>query len=254
MFNHNRDFLKSQGTTRPADLRAAQCPQCGADIELLPGRVLRTCPYCGSVLSVSGLAEVRKWLVRPQLSHNDCFRLLSAWLWENYRGAASGPEITGKQWMAWRYGPPSDHRAGAAWTAEPRDPGLFPEFRGSRLPMGQHLPFSAEEAGGFDLPPSRAPDGERTVYLPVYVAAFRAEGTVQRAVIEAATGAVRGALPKSRDLRRRRWTGFGIAALLLALEAFLIPGLTARIIAMGATFAAANVVLGLVWEGLLWRR
>lgn len=254
MLNHNRESLKSQGTKRPAAAPAAQCPQCGADIELPPGRSLRTCPYCGSVLSVSGLVEVREWLVRPQLSHSDCYRLLSAWLWEHYRGAACDPEITAKQWMAWRHAPPEDPANRGEWTAEPRDPGTFPEFRGKRLPMGQHLPFSAEEAGGFDLPQQRGPDGGRTIYLPVYVASFRAGGTVQRAVIEAATGEVRGALPTGRDLRRRRWTGFGIAALLLVIEAFLIPGLTVRIIALGATFAAANVVLGLVWEGLLWRR
>lgn len=253
MPNHNGDPLKSQGTKRPADARIAQCPQCGADIELSPGRSLRICPYCGSVLSVSGLAEVREWLVLPQLSRNDCFRLLSAWLWENYRGGATDPEITGQQWMAWRHAPPADPRTGAGWTAEPRDHGLFPEFRGKRLPCGEHLPFSEDGARGFDLP-RRAQDGERTVYLPVYVASFRAGGTPQRAVIEAATGTVRGALPGGRDLRLRRWTGFGIAALAMALEAFLIPGLTLRLVALGLTFAAANVVLGLVWEGLLWRR
>lgn len=260
MFNDNRDFLKSQGTKGPKGSATKRpdivCPQCGAGIALAPGRALRICPFCESTLSVTQDTDVREWLIRPVLTRTDCYRLLSAWLWETYRGAAACPEITGQQWVTWRHAPERNGNGSGAWRAELTDPERYPELRGMKLPCGEHQPFSDDAALGFDLAarPELSDDESRNIFLPVYIAHFKAGQASERAVIEAATGMVRGTLPALRGLSLRRWVSFGIAALVLLLEAFLIRNLTVRLIATGLTFAAAEVALSLVWEGLLWRR
>jgi hypothetical protein len=260
MINDNRDFLKSQGTKGPNGSATRRpdivCPQCGAGITSAPGRALRICPFCESTLSVTQDQPVREWLIRPVLSRTECYRLLSAWLWETYRGAASCPEFTGQQWIAWRHAPARGKSGTMSWRAELSDPGRYPELRGMKLPYGEHRPLSDDAASGFDLGERQelADDESHVVYLPVYVARFRIGQGSERAIIESANGTVRGALPARLDISLRRWTSFGIAALVLLLEAFLIRNLTARLVVTGLTFAAAEVALGLVWEGLLWRR
>ena len=125
-----------------------------------------------------------------------------------------------------------------------------------KLPCGEHRPFSDDAASGFDLGTRRAPAGDEAhmVYLPAYIASFRIGQSTARAIIEAATGKIRGTLTAQRDQSLRHWISFGIAALVLLLEAFLIRDLSARLIVLGLTFVAAEVGLGLVWEGLLWRK
>ena len=260
MFNDNRDFLKSQGTKGPNGSAAKQpgivCPQCGAGIALAPGRALRVCPFCESTLSITHDTAVREWLIRPVLSRSECFRLLSAWLWETYRGGAVCPEITGQQWIAWRHGPAQNRDGTRNWHAQLSDPEPYPELRGMKLPCGEHQPFAVDAASGFDLGERQEPAGDEAhvVYLPAYIASFQIGHSTARAIIEAATGKIRGTLPAQRDQSLRRWISFGIATLALLLEAFLIRDLSARLIVLGFTFAAAEVGLGLVWEGLLWRK
>ncbi|MDI6740656.1 MAG: hypothetical protein QME74_09885 [Candidatus Edwardsbacteria bacterium] len=260
MLNNNRDFFKSQGTKAAAGERAGRpgvtCPQCGAGIALVPGRSLNTCPFCGAKLSVHTDQPAREWLIRPALSRTECFRLLSAWLWENFRGAAASPMIVGQQWIPWRYAPEESKKGTGAYESGLCDPGKYPELHGLRMPCGEHLPFSEDAARGFDLGPrpEQERDDARIIHLPAYIASFRIGQTAERAVIEAATGTVRGGLPKAGDTSLRRWISFGIAALLLFLEAFLIGNLAARLIVLGVTYASAEIALGLIWEGLLWRR
>ncbi len=259
MLNNNRDFHKSQGTKQRAGpgLTVA-CPQCGADIAYDQGRTVRVCPFCGSAI-VQAEQPVTRWLIRPVLSRSDCCRLLSAWLWENYHGAASGPEIVSQEWIAWQY-PVENPENPMANHISLADPEKYPELHDLKLPPGEQIPFSDEAAKSFALPASQEQSGmdgrqeTQTIYLPAYVASFKLGQQSERAVIEAATGKVRGYIQKERDAWQRRWTAFGIAALVLAIEAFAIPNILARLIVLGISYAGLEIALGLVWEGLLWRR
>jgi hypothetical protein len=270
MLNNNRDFLKSQGTKRPAGQQglSVTCPQCGAGIAYDQGRTVCICPFCDSAIAVQLQQPVTRWLIRPVLSRSDCFRLLSAWLWENYHGAASCPEIVAQEWVAWTYTMDEDHN-NQPQRARLADPGNYPELHDINLPVGEHLPFSDEAAQGFILPASPVQPASpaqpatsreqqnvaaRTIYMPAYIASFKLGQQRVRAVIEAATGKVRGHIQTRQAARLRRWIAFGIAALVLAIEAFAIPNIVARLIVLGITYAGLEVALGLVWEGLLWRK
>ncbi|HTY08871.1 MAG TPA: hypothetical protein VMF29_06880 [Candidatus Edwardsbacteria bacterium] len=254
MNNDNGDAIKSQGTNPAHAGLSVTCPQCGAGIAYDQGRAVRVCPFCGSAMAVPA-EPVTRWLIRPALSRSDCSRLLSAWLWENYHGAARGPEIVAQEWIAWRYDPRASDGTGMVPRPCLADPSRYPELHDLRMPAGEQIPFSADEARSFELPPQPASAaGEQAIYLPAYIASFTVGQQRERAVIEAASGKVRGYLQRDGAARLRRWAAFAVAALVLAAEAFAIRDIAARLIVTGLSYAGLEIALGLVWEGLLWRK
>ena len=241
---------KSQGDTN------RRCSQCGAELGYIPARRrLAACPFCGSRLYIASGSSVDRWLIRPALLRSDCHRLLSAWLWENYQGSASGLELGRGLWVPWlsRPGAAAGGKTGRRYSLAGGPDATYLEELG--LPPGEYQPLAPGRAGGFEMMegPPPGPD-EELVYVPCFTASFSYGGTRRLAVIEASTGRMAGYLPARRQRLWQKWGLLAGAGTLFLMEALLIPGLLARTIVLGLTFFVLEVVAGLVWEGWSWHK
>jgi hypothetical protein len=194
-------------------------------------------------------------MIRPALLRSECHRLLSAWLWENYQGAATSLEIGRGLWVPWlsRQGETVGRPAGRKLRLAGGQGVDHLEAIG--LPPGEYQPFERERSGGFELSEGQEPGrDEDLIYVPCYTASFIYGGSRRTAVIEASTGRMAGFLPDNRERRLVKWSVLAGAGALFLLEAVFIRGLLAKTVALGLTFFVLEIAAGLVWEGRLWRR
>lgn len=234
-----------------------QCPQCGADISLSPKRRLGNCPFCGSRLHLEpGSLEI-SWILRPVLMRSECHRILSAWLWENYQGTASGLEINESLWVPWRRKEQRKNGDISGHNYEPAIKPKHPYISELKIPPGEYVRFDNETTAGFVLPEitnEKPEPGDAVIYVPFYIATFSYAGERRTAVIEASTGSMAGFLPDKRIRFSRKWVSLALAGLIFLIEGVLINPIITKTIVLGLSFVILEIIVSLVWEGWGWRK
>jgi len=188
---------------------------------------------------------------------SECHRILSAWLWENYQGTASGMEIEESVWVPWvkrelkRNGEPAGHKY------LPLADNKHPYVSEVTIPPGEYLQYDQDGTAGFALPRISDGDlepGDAVIYVPFYIAGFSYGGERRAAVIEASTGSMAGYLPERKSDMARKSGSLALAGLVFLLEALLIKPVLAKTIVLGLSFVILEVLISLAWEGWGWRK
>jgi DNA-directed RNA polymerase subunit RPC12/RpoP len=234
-----------------------QCPQCGADISLSPKRRLGNCPFCGSRLYMEPREVETRWMLRPVLMRSECHRILSAWLWENYQGTASGLEISQSLWVPWLRKERRKDGQFAGHSYELAEKPADPHIARVKIPPGEYVRFDSEKTAGFVLPevPDEKPGpGGVIIYIPFHVASFSYGGERRSAAIEASTGSLAGYQPDKKAKISFQWGSLAIAGVIFLLEGMLIKPVIAKTIVLGLSFVILEIGISLLWEGWGWRK